>query len=242
MANSGLCFGGSDRGIRRTTNQDCFQIETRGNTTLGVVCDGIGGNKAGDIAAQMSCHLLGSCFKKDYRKAYDKKEWLTEAVCMVNREVFQRSMDDDACAGMGTTLVAFIADETETVVVNVGDSRCYILADNQLEQITEDHTLLNEMVKYRGYDYKVAVSLVGRNVISRAIGVSEYVEPDVFQLPNYQYLLICTDGLHGYVEDEAIETVLKNKKTAIDQKPQKLINLANKAGGYDNVTVVCYQR
>ena len=232
------CFGITDKGICRTNNQDSFVIEEKDGCLLGVVCDGIGGGRAGDVASAMAAEIMAEQFREFFEPDKDWQQWLLDTVNLANISVYQKSIEDDECAGMGTTLVAFIADGSRTLVVNVGDSRCYQLKEGGMEQVSEDHTLVNEMVKYRGFDYEFACQLVGRNVISRAIGVNEVVEGDCFEPDNYQYLLLCSDGLHGYVEEESIRDCLYDEETDLPQKAEKLVELANEAGGWDNTTVV----
>ncbi len=164
-----------------------------------------------------------------------------KAVETINTEVFTKSISNMAYNGMGTTLVGFVADKNDTYVVNVGDSRAYALIDKQLVQITEDHTLINELVHKRGYSYQQASQLAGKNVISRAIGIMAHMEADVFKVEDYDYLLICSDGLHSYVDDETIEKILSSRKS-LKTKCRQLVDKANEAGGLDNVTVVIYQR
>ncbi len=232
------CFGITDKGLCRTSNQDSFVIEEKDGCLMGVVCDGIGGGRAGDVASAMAAEIMAEEFVSLFDRSQPKQQWLMDTVNLVNISVYQRSIEDDDCAGMGTTLVAFIADEKETVVINVGDSRCYQVKDSELLQVSEDHTLVNEMVKYRGFDYELACSLVGRNVIARAIGVNEVIEGDCFELKDYQYLLLCSDGLHGYVEENAIRDCLIDEQAELSAKAEKLVEMANQAGGWDNVTAV----
>ena len=232
------CFGITDKGICRTSNQDSFAIEKKDDCLLGVVCDGIGGGQAGDVASAMACEIMTEQFRQFFDPAQDWQQWLLDTVTLVNISVYQKGLEDDDCAGMGTTLVAFIADDEKTVVINVGDSRCYQLTGGQMIQVSDDHTLVNELVKSQGFDYDFACSLVGRNVISRAIGVNEVVVGDCFELGKYQYLMLCSDGLHGYVEEEAISSCLLDPQMSLEEKGAKLVTLANEAGGWDNVTAV----
>lgn len=238
MISRSNCFGISDKGICRTSNQDSFVIEEKDGCLLGVVCDGVGGGRAGDVASAMAAEIMADQFVRLFDRDQPKQQWLMDTVTLVNISVYQKGIEDEECAGMGTTLVAFIADDRETVVINVGDSRCYQFKNGEMIQVSEDHTLVNEMVKYRGVDYELACSLIGRNVISRAIGVNEVVEGDCFDLHEYEYLMLCSDGLHGYVDEKAIRDCLYDSGMDLSQKAARLVELANEAGGWDNVTVV----
>lgn len=235
-------YGLTHKGLVRKTNQDSFMIEQSENKTLAVVCDGIGGNKAGEVASAVSSKDMQMIFAAQNKKATSKK-WLLETVEEVNSAVFRLSNTKAEYKGMGTTLVSALMLEKSTFVANVGDSRCYILDENnQLVQISEDHTLINYLVNTRGISYDIASKMVGKNVIARAIGISNVVEIDTFEVLNdYKYLLLCSDGLHGYLDTKVIHEVLL-KDSSIEEKCEEFVRLANQAGGYDNVTVVICQR
>ncbi len=234
-------YGISDQGLRRSSNQDSYAIWEDGEKIVGIVCDGIGGNRAGDVASALATETFINIYKDEYR-GRNKEEFMHKAVEKINTEVFNKSISNMAYNGMGTTLVGFVADKDDTYVVNVGDSRAYALIDKKLVQITVDHTLINELVYKRGYTYQQAAQLTSKNVISRAIGIMAHMEADVFKVDeDYDYLLICSDGLHSYVDDETIEKILSSRKS-LKTKCNQLIDKANEAGGLDNVTVVIYQR
>ena len=139
---------------------------------------------------------------------------------------------------MGTTVVAAIKNRDYAYVLNVGDSRCYILTeDNKFTQITEDHSLINELMKKDGISYEQAKAM-GSHVITRAVGVWENMEGDIFPVrTRFRYMVLCSDGLSNYVSEEDIVEVL-NSELSIAQKCQKLVDKANDAGGYDNITLV----
>lgn len=236
-------YGLTDKGLKRKENQDRYKICKGDNSLLAVVCDGIGGNKAGDIASSLTCEVLENYYLHNYDQQ-DVVSWLVHAVDIVNRAVLEKSLEDESYSGMGTTLVSSLVTEDKTYVVNVGDSRCYILDNNdELVQITNDHTVLNELVQNKGIDYQIACKLVGKNVISRAIGIFDILQPDIYQLKkeDYKLLLLCSDGLHGYVKEEVIKDILL-ENSSLDEKCEKLLKQANDVGGYDNVTVVLCER
>ena len=202
-------YGLTDTGKLRKINQDSFVIVDNEKLFLGVVCDGIGGNNAGEIAADLAVKVMASYFNGDY-KAENQIEKMYNAIDVTNLAVFQKGHEDQKYSGMGTTLVAAYIDKECTLIANVGDSRGYILTeDNKLLQITEDHTLFNDLIKKHNLTESVAKQVVGKNVISKAIGVFEKVEADVFEIKQeYKAILLCSDGLHGFVEDEEIKEVL----------------------------------
>ncbi len=236
-------FGLTDKGLIRKINQDNFVLNTSSQATMAVVCDGIGGNKAGDVASKIAAESLLSIFKKGYTTV-DKHEWINQAIKIVNIDVYKQSIENLDYKGMGTTLVAAFVDDKNTYVANVGDSRCYCLTkQGKLIQITDDHTLINELVNKKGIDIQLAEKIAGRNVITRAIGIFQSVEVDIFKIEfDYKELLLCSDGLHGYVSHEVISEVMRDSKLTAKQKATKLVELANAAGGYDNITVVVVSR
>ena len=139
---------------------------------------------------------------------------------------------------MGTTLVAAIKTAQATYILNVGDSRCYYMdKEGKLNQITEDHSLVNELVKTEGMEPEKAEA-VGRHIITKAVGIWPAVEGDIFELNDeYRYLMLCSDGLHDYVDHESIVSILHVEKNT-PKKLEELVEKANEVGGYDNTTVV----
>ncbi|MDO4378860.1 MAG: Stp1/IreP family PP2C-type Ser/Thr phosphatase [Erysipelotrichia bacterium] len=236
-------IGASDKGLLRKSNQDCYRIVSKDNEILTVVCDGIGGNRAGDVASSLAADVLGTYFKNNYMPE-DVGVWYNNAVQIVNKAVLHKSSEVEEYKGMGTTLVSALITENTTYIANVGDSRAYILTkDQNLRQITNDHTVLNELVQKKGIEYDVAAQFIGKNVISRAIGIADDLQVDIYDIDNrdYDILLLCSDGLHGYVDENVIKNILVGQST-LETKCRKLIDEANKSGGYDNVTVVLCQR
>ncbi|HPW53983.1 MAG TPA: Stp1/IreP family PP2C-type Ser/Thr phosphatase [Erysipelotrichaceae bacterium] len=235
-------YGLTDTGKLRKVNQDSFVIVDNEKLFLGVVCDGIGGNNAGEIAADLAAKVMASYFNGGY-KAENQVEKMHNAIDVANLAVYKKGNEVDTCKGMGTTLVAAYVDDECTLIANVGDSRAYIVTqENELVQITEDHTLINDLINKHGFNEELARQVVGKNVISRAIGVFEKVEAEVFEIKqDYKTILLCSDGLHGFVDDEEIKEILLSKGT-VENKAKKLIKRANDAGGLDNITALIYQR
>ncbi|MGI6580783.1 MAG: Stp1/IreP family PP2C-type Ser/Thr phosphatase [Erysipelotrichia bacterium] len=235
-------YGLTDTGKLRKLNQDSFVIVDNEKLFLGIVCDGIGGNNAGEVAADLASKVMASYFNGGY-KAENQIEKIHNAIDVSNLAVYNKGNEDVKCRGMGTTLVAAYVDSECTLIANVGDSRGYILTkDNELVQITEDHTLMNDLIKFHGLTENAAKYMVGKNVISRAIGVFEKVEADVFEVKqDYKAILLCSDGLHGFVDNEEIKEVLLSR-SSVENKVKKLIKKANEAGGLDNITALIYQR
>ncbi|MBQ4251825.1 MAG: Stp1/IreP family PP2C-type Ser/Thr phosphatase, partial [Erysipelotrichaceae bacterium] len=203
--------------------------------SLVIVCDGIGGHQAGDVASKLTCNLMATYFQNHYDN--EPERWFKQALRKVNNAVYDEAQENSRLKGMGTTIVAAILGGDDIYILNVGDSRCYYISEKgELIQITEDHSLINDLMKKEGMDLEMAKEL-GQHVITRAVGVWPAVEGDIYRFNEpYRYLMLCSDGLHNYVSEEAIlETI--NSELTIEEKCRKLVDLANEAGGFDNITV-----
>ncbi|WP_076461952.1 Stp1/IreP family PP2C-type Ser/Thr phosphatase [Limosilactobacillus caccae] len=231
----------TDIGHQRKQNQDRVNVFTndRGNQLL-VIADGIGGNRSGDVAAEYTVTTLGKQFKKKPPLTpLEAIRWFARETQIVNDQIVKKSKKKVKLRGMGTTMVAAIVFDSEIVVANIGDSRGYILHQQMLTQITIDHSLVNELVKTGDISEEEALKLPQSNIITRAIGISSdaRVEVNRFNLNQGDILLMCTDGLFKTVDRQAIIAVLVDE-TPLTDKCNKLIKMANKAGGPDNITVL----
>jgi protein phosphatase len=239
-------FGISDKGKVRQINQDvCLTYyDNELNTALLVVCDGMGGAKAGNIASAlaaetfmeyMQCHLSAE------NNIIDIMQLMNEAIRTANIQVYERSINDSDCAGMGTTLVAAVVSNNMTVVANVGDSRAYHLTSGKITQITKDHSVVEDMIDRGDIKRSEAGNHPNRNLITRVIGTSADTEPDFFfvHLQNGERLLLCSDGLSNVVSEQTLLTEINNG-TDPAEICQRLIKLAVSKGAPDNVTaIVC---
>ncbi len=256
-------YGRSDTGKMRSMNQDCFRIvKLCENASLCVVCDGMGGAKSGNIASECAIEV----FTKQVTKYAQSKmnndgilELTGDDACLIldnaardaNREVYKRSQSSVDYQGMGTTLVAaLICDET-VYVINIGDSRMYLVSDNTITQITHDHSYVQHLVDNGSITPEDARSHPFRNRITRAIGTKNELETDIFSVEldgiEICYLLLCTDGLSGVLLPEDIYEIVSSDldidiitdvDTELEHKTERLINAANDAGGPDNITAV----
>jgi protein phosphatase len=230
----------SDRGRKRASNEDAFGFSVEHGAY--VVCDGMGGAAAGEIASSLAVgevlRLLSSRAEvKDGAGAVPLPTLAEEAVNAANVAVFSRAQSDDKLSGMGTTLVVLVTEESRVWVLNVGDSRCYRLRNRSLEQLTLDHSLVEEMVRLGRMTHDQALNSPLRNVITRALGTQSSITPDVFELeaePGDLFLL-CSDGLPREISDPQIESILC-MNLPLDTMCAQLVNAAKKAGGSDNIT------
>jgi protein phosphatase len=232
----------SDRGRKRPTNEDAFGFSIEQGVYL--VCDGMGGAAGGEIASSLAVDemlrlLNDQAGSKNGSKAAVMPALAEEAVNAANEAIFSRSQRNDKLNGMGTTLVGLLADERRVWVLNIGDSRCYRLRNRRLEQITLDHSLVEEQVRLGRMTRSEALRSPLRNVITRALGTQSSVTPDIFELepePGDLFLL-CSDGLTRELTDRSIESLL-SADLPLETACVRLVEAAKKAGGHDNITCI----
>ena len=236
-------FGITDKGSVRAVNQDAFRAEDvpeRGAAAL-VLCDGMGGERAGEVASETAAGAFAEYALERFSDAVPPlaDDTAREAAAWANLRVYDRAMRDDACRGMGTTLVAAVITEEDCVIVNVGDSRCYWMSEGQLQQVTKDHSLVQEMVDAGLIDREQARTHPRRNVITRAVGMERRVPCDIFRidLRPGDTLLLCSDGLSNMVTDRELAGVLSHE-TELKDAGEKLLSMALERGAPDNVTVL----
>lgn len=233
----------TDRGKVRQHNEDnggIFILEN--DLALVVVADGMGGHQAGDVASQMAIEeidKLWSTQKPEQLSTPEKTEqWLKDAVQKVNTSIYQYAKENIDCQGMGTTIVVVVLNQEFITVGHIGDSRCYMLNNNGFAQITDDHSLVNELVRSGQISPEDAEHHPRKNVLMRALGTEETVSVDIKSLEweANDMLLLCSDGLTNKVSASEIRDVLSDK-CELEVKARQLIEKANEAGGDDNITV-----
>ncbi len=240
-------WGLTDVGVVREVNQDTFRMELDSAAARGLflVCDGMGGAKAGEVASGLAADAFLNSLQtawKEPGKPESLKGRLLEAYDQVNEVIFDASRLNEDYAGMGTTMVSAICGENGVLVGNVGDSRAYLLTENGMQQITEDHSLVTELMKRGDLTPYQASRHPSRNVITRAMGAEATVKCDTFTVPvkTGQFLLLCSDGLTREVtEPEIYYEVYQTEQpeTACD----RLMALAKHRGGHDNITLILVQ-
>ena len=229
---------GSDIGRVRNLNQDdCGEFHNAENgSCLLVVADGMGGHRGGEVASQMAVQQIGDVFERG--TPTDPESLLAQALREANECIFERANNEGELAGMGTTAVALILDgDREAVLAHVGDSRAYRVRKGQLKQLTADHSVVGELVRRGQLSAEEARHHPQSNEILRALGTRQDVDIEITRVdvqPGDRFL-ICSDGLSGMLSDQAIEKVLS--KNPAEEIPPRLIELANEAGGMDNITV-----
>lgn len=231
----------TDVGHQRSQNQDRVSqfTDKRGNQLV-VIADGIGGNRSGDVAAEMTVKRLGHRFIEDGPETpLEAIRWFAREVQLINDEILKKSKENIAFQGMGTTMVAAIAFADALVVANIGDSRGYLLHAGMMTQVTIDHSLVNELVKSGDITEEEALKLPQSNIITRAIGISPdaRIEVNRFKFEHGDQLLMCSDGLFKTVDKKTLKDVLQSTLSLAD-KCERLVKMANEAGGPDNITVL----
>lgn len=231
----------SDIGKKRKNNQDfAGYFINRNNIMLAILCDGMGGHRGGDVASEMAVSHLGHSWEEsELQDAEQITQWMLTRISLENKHILEKSRQFSDLEGMGTTLVATALVNKEFVITNIGDSRGYHYTGGRLNQVTEDHSLVNELVKSGEISSEDAENHPRKNVLTRSLGVTEEIDIDVTilpALPNDQ-ILLCSDGLTNMVKDQEIRSVLSTQKSA-EEKVETLVEMANDRGGYDNITII----
>ena len=232
----------TDRGKIRSHNEDYGAVaKNRSGTLLAVVCDGMGGHKAGDVASRMAGELLQKAWEEteEITTGEEAESWFRTHIQEINEKIFARSQEEEELQGMGTTIVSAICTDTFATIANVGDSRCYVINKTGLKQVTDDHSLVNELVKIGELTKEAAEHHPQKNVLLRALGTELEVVVDIVTVSFHKddYLLLCSDGLTNQISDEEIKDIICSKKP-LEEKAQQMIELANQYGGEDNITLV----
>lgn len=235
-------YSKSDVGRERSTNQDAFIAgEFQNGTAFAVVCDGMGGAKAGKVASEKAATLISDYIVKSYSPKMSVsgiEKMLRAAISSANEEVHTASKENDEYKGMGTTAVVALACSNLIHIVHVGDSRAYLVGKEKIERLTQDHSIVQRMLSQGEISEDEAKNHPQKNIITRAIGAESSVlcDYDIVIKPDNAALLLCTDGLTNYVDEQTIFDIINNEEPSLCA--EKLVLLANEQGGGDNITVV----
>ena len=233
-------WGITHRGTVRQQNQDAYAVrELEDGRGLAVVCDGMGGARAGNVASSMAVELFMRKLEEQGQPGDDPQKWLKTAAAHANDGVFQKAVEDPDCTGMGTTLVAALAGNGKAVLLNEGDSRAYHITRDGITRITRDHSLVEDMVQRGELTREQARNHPHKNLITRALGAEPVLLADCFEqnVAPGDYLLLCSDGLSNVVTDQEIlyEVIHGGEDEACCQR---LLDVALHRGAPDNVAVV----
>ena len=237
-----LCFAKTDTGLVRTENQDAFYTKTLDeNTQLAIVCDGMGGSSGGNVASEIAVKAASLEIEKNYKPNFTDAEYkrmFEKAMEFAHTAIHSLSEKDKELEGMGTTCVICIVHNGRAHVSHVGDSRAYHITDQEIVQITKDQSYVQQMIDAGNITKEEAKTHPQRNIILQALGVEKSARPDytVRVLDDKEMILICTDGLSNYVDDDKVFGIIKNND--IEKVCGILVDTVNNNGGSDNTTVV----
>jgi PPM family protein phosphatase len=225
----------SDRGRKRESNEDAFGLSAEHGVFI--VCDGMGGAAAGEIASSIGVEEMLRSLTASVEAGTAPAQAAEEAVKSANQAIHSRAERNPRLSGMGTTLVGLLTQERRAWVINVGDSRCYRLRDGRLEQLTLDHSFVDEQVRLGRMTEAEARRSPFKNIITRALGTQSSVVPDIRELETDpgDLFLLCSDGLTRELDDPLIESLL-SIDLRLEELCARLIRAAKKAGGHDNIT------
>jgi PPM family protein phosphatase len=229
----GHSVGRSDTGRKRRHNEDSYVHEP----PLFAVADGMGGALAGELASRLAIEAIGA-------REGDSGgiELVTSLVQAANRSVYERSRADSSVAGMGTTMTLAVLEDGIVTIGHVGDSRAYLIRDGELKQVTNDHSLVGELMRSGKLTAEEAEHHPQRSVITRALGTDPDVDVDTYtvEVQPGDVFLLCSDGLTSMVGNDAILEIVEQNRDDLDAVTRELIAMANRGGGEDNITVVCF--
>ncbi|MGM9925329.1 MAG: Stp1/IreP family PP2C-type Ser/Thr phosphatase [Bacillus sp. (in: firmicutes)] len=234
----------TDRGKVRQHNEDDGGVFETENGFLCIVADGMGGHRAGDVASSMTLSYLKDSWQQaeGISTPESAEAWLSEHIQKVNRILYDYAESHTECQGMGTTLVAALCTDRFSTIANIGDSRCYIYNENGFKQLTQDHSLVNELVRTGQISREDAEHHPRKNVLLRALGTEQKVAMDVLTIvfEEGDSLLLCSDGLSNKVNEKEMLSVISLDIT-IEEQAERLVTIANDNGGEDNITLVLLQ-
>lgn len=227
----------SDIGKARDNNEDFLVVLE--DLNVFIVCDGMGGHQAGEVAAEIAAQTIAEGIRK--LESFDFMKDIDAILESANGSIISHAKDNLATQNMGTTVVVGYIKENKLYIANVGDSRCYILGQDGIRQVSRDHSLVAELVKIGSISEAEAENHPDRNIITSALGIDDTFEmfKDEVTLGTSQYVLLCTDGLTNMVSSDEILSIFKS--SSIEQVAQLLVDKANEYGGQDNISVVCIE-
>ena len=229
----GRSTGLSHPGRKRRRNEDAWVCQP----PLFAVADGMGGARGGEIASRVAATALGEAVDGS------GEERVVALVQKANRQVFDRAREDADASGMGTTITVALVEDGVVAIGHVGDSRAYLIRDHKVEQLTEDHSLVAELVRSGRLSPEEAEIHPQRSVITRALGTDPDVDVDSFSVEARagDVFLICSDGLTSMIDDETILGIVEPRRDDLNAAAKELIGAANRSGGEDNITVVFFE-
>ncbi|KAA1042746.1 Stp1/IreP family PP2C-type Ser/Thr phosphatase [Macrococcus equipercicus] len=231
----------TDIGRTRTRNEDAGGVfKNHTGQVLLLICDGMGGHNAGDVASSFVTARMKERFQEEnYIEDHQAENWLKSNISDINRQLYQLAHQDDENQGMGTTIVAALLYDDKAVIANVGDSRAYFVNEREFRQVTNDHTFVNHLVMAGELSKEEAARHPQRHIITKVVGSDKRLHPDIFtyETKHYDKILLTSDGLTDYVDEQVIHHVF-NEEGELETIGEKLIDLALSSDVNDNVSFV----
>ncbi|MFJ8451106.1 Stp1/IreP family PP2C-type Ser/Thr phosphatase [Aerococcus viridans] len=239
----------TDVGVERKQNQDQVGVfYNQDQAAILLLCDGMGGHNAGDVASEMAIYHVGNAWESTENMTDPNiiSEWLTDQIKTANAHIFEKANQYHDLSGMGTTIVAAVPleDSAQVVLAHVGDSRIYIHQVDELKQITKDHSFVQELLDMDMITKEEAQVHPQKNIVTRAVGIAANVDVDIDVVDFLvdDTLLLCSDGLTDMVEETEALAILTDESLSIEAKADQLVDVANDHGGRDNISVVIAHR
>lgn len=235
-------IGETHQGMVRSSNQDSFDFgDFSPLSCWAVVCDGMGGANGGNVASKAAVTIAAESLRMRFREEMNDnsvKNLLQAMAAQANYSVYAKAQADETLTGMGTTIAAAVVSRGKAHIIHIGDSRVYLISGGEIRQITKDHSIVQMMLDNGQITPEQAKEHPRKHIITRAIGVEETVQPDYDEIdfPPDSVLLLCSDGLTNFVEDDEIFTLVTQGE--FEGAAARLVELANRNGGGDNITVV----
>lgn len=229
--------------VRGHNEDNVIAVATDESNYLLVVSDGMGGHRAGEVASMITTTYLADDFMNhQFKNKQEAITWLEESIKIINNKIMEYSVNNPTTKGMGTTVVVCIVTSEFSVIGNIGDSSGYLVYKDDIVKITDDHTLVNMLVKAGELTKEEAKFHPRRNILMKALGTNDPVDIDIFDLEmDFKGILLCSDGLTNMINENEILTIL-NKEKDIKVAVDRLISKANNRGGTDNISVAYYKR
>lgn len=236
----------TDRGQIRSVNEDAGGIYfNRANQLLAIVADGMGGHQAGEVASKMATDIVKEAWEQtdEFTEAGRVEVWLEEIIEKMNESIYEYSFEKKQYEGMGTTIVITVCTSDFTTIAHIGDSRCYLLNEQGFNQMTEDHSLVNELVRSGEISKGDAESHPRKNILLKALGTARKVKADIKSISweENDKLLLCSDGLTNEISDDELVNYL-SRDESLTNIANELLQLANERGGEDNITLAIIEK
>lgn len=235
----------TDIGSVRSSNEDSYvYLEKKDGDFIAFVCDGMGGHLGGSFASSKTIEVLSESFKTMKEPIKNVGVWLFEVLQRANTMIYEKSMNDENLRGMGTTVSGVLQYHGEIYYAHIGDSRIYSYQEQDIQQLTTDHTYVNSLLLNGLITYKQALKHPKRHVLTNALGIKKDVSVDigVVRLKKGENLLICSDGLHNMLDNRKLLKILGNQTLSAEEKNEQLIEKALQQGGSDNITSILLEK